>query len=240
VSRFLRSSSAAERLTRRQRYYISQARQCRPTVPAAVSNYVVESYVKMRKLSKDEDHQNKSHTYTSPRTLLGILRLSQALARLRFANAVEEPDVDEALRLMAASKESLVDESEREGGDTDRSATSKIFRLIKDMADSARSGRKGRRSKRAKRLGKGPGGERDMDVDSDEEEDEEELLLVDVRSRALGAGFTEAQLMETVESVRVPCIGFRAKVDLYIQYERMDVLMRVANGSKLRILSAPV
>jgi DNA replication licensing factor MCM7 len=193
-------------MTNPDRHYIAQARGRRPTVPQSVSSYVVESYVKLRKLSKDDEHQSKSHTYTSARTLLGILRLSQALARLRFADTVDEPDVDEALRLMAVSKESLVDESEREGGDMDRSATSRIFRLIKDLADQARVNLgTGRRSRKVKRLGRGPNRERDMDVDSGEDEDgEEEVSLVEVRRRIQGAGFTETQLQETIDSVSVP------------------------------------
>ncbi|TFY78082.1 hypothetical protein EWM64_g5931 [Hericium alpestre] len=59
------------------RHYIALARQRRPTVPRAVSNYVVESYVRLRKLSKDEEKNDKAHTYTSARTLLGVLRLAQ-------------------------------------------------------------------------------------------------------------------------------------------------------------------
>jgi DNA replication licensing factor MCM7 len=96
------------------RHYIAKARQKRPTVPRQVSNYVVDSYVRLRKLSKDEEAENKSHTYTSARTLLGILRLAQALARLRWSDYVERFDVDEALRLMECSKESLTDEEDGE------------------------------------------------------------------------------------------------------------------------------
>jgi DNA replication licensing factor MCM7 len=38
------------------------------------------------------------------RQLLSILRLSQALARVRLADAITEEDVDEAIRLTASSK----------------------------------------------------------------------------------------------------------------------------------------
>lgn len=169
-----------------------------------MSEYVVNSYVRLRKEAKDQDAQKKSHTYTSPRTLLGVLRLSQALARLRFADSVMQADVNEALRLMEVSKKSLADDDE-EGHDHDRSDVSKVFRLIKEMAKQAQVGRKGRRTRGAKRLGRGPGGERDMDVDEEEEEaDAEELSMIDIRSRVLTAGFTEAQLMETVLEVRKP------------------------------------
>lgn len=159
----------------------------------------MDSYVRLRKLSKDEAAQKKSHTYTSARTLLGVLRLAQALARLRFADFVQRDDVDEALRLMECSKESLHDDEDKEY-EPDRSVVSQIFRLIKSMSNEG--GRK--RRKRQKRIGRGPGGEREMDVDSDEDEDDgEELPLIDVRSRVLGAGYTEAQLNDTIAEVSV-------------------------------------
>ncbi|KAI0672840.1 MCM-domain-containing protein [Trametes maxima] len=202
------------------RHYIARAREHRPTVPAEVSNYIVETYVRLRKLSKDEEAQKKSHTYTSARTLLGVLRLAQALARLRFSNEVAHADVDEALRLMEVSKRSLA-EDEEETHEHDRSDVSKIFRLVKEMAKQAQAGKKGRRTRGAKRFGRGPEGERDMDVDSDDEENAEELSMVDIRSRVLTNGFTEAQLMETI-----------------LEYERLDVWTRVANNSKLRFIES--
>ncbi|KAH0830689.1 minichromosome maintenance protein mcm7p [Lanmaoa asiatica] len=196
------------------RHYIAQARLKRPIVPPTVSSYIVDSYVRLRKLSKEEAAQKKSHTYTSARTLLGVLRLAQALARLRFADIVEHGDVDEALRLMECSKESLEDDEYKEY-EPDRSVISQIFRLIKNMAGEG--GGKGR--KKPRRFGKGPGGERDMDVDSSEDDDGE-LALIDVRSRVLGAGYTEAQLNDTIA-----------------EYESIDVWARVANGSKLRFIN---
>lgn len=166
-------------------------------MPKEVSAYVVDSYVRLRKVSKDDEEQNKSHTYTSTRTLLGILRISQALARLRCGDVVEHADVDEALRLMECSKESLLDDEDREV-ETDKSTQSRIFRLIKEMA----SGNQGKRPKAPKRLGRGPGGERDMDVDESDDDDTNVVTMVDIRSRILAAGYTEAQLMETISQVR--------------------------------------
>ncbi|GLB34765.1 putative MCM family protein [Lyophyllum shimeji] len=197
------------------RHYIALARSKRPTVPPQVSSYVVDSYVRLRKVSKEEEEQNKSHSYTSARTLLGILRLAQALARLRCADVVVHEDVDEALRLMACSKESLHEDTDKEF-EPDRSIVSQIFRLIKGMANVDRTPKRNRR-RQTKRLGRGPGGERDMHVDSDEDEDE--LSMVDIRARVVNAGFTEAQLMETIS-----------------QYEDLDIWMRVASGSKLRFI----
>ena len=102
-------------------------------------------------------------------------------------------DVDEALRLMEVRKQSLYDEDDDER-ESDRTATSKIYRLIRDMRTSS-----GRRQPKRRRFGKGPSGERDMDVDEDEEDT---LSMVEIRSRVLGAGFTEPQLMDTIDEVR--------------------------------------
>jgi DNA replication licensing factor MCM7 len=147
-------------------------------------------------MSKEDEQANKSHTYTSPRTLLGVLRLAQALARLRFVDSVGHGDIDEALRLMECSKESLHDDAEKEF-EPDRSAVSQIYRLIKNMG-----GTKGRRKRQ--KMDKSSAGESGMDVDSDDDyddEDDEALSMVDVRARVLNAGFTEAQLMETIRTV---------------------------------------
>ena len=47
--------------------------------------------------------------YTCARSLLSIIRLASALARLRFSQTIEIGDVDEALRLVDVSKSSLMD-----------------------------------------------------------------------------------------------------------------------------------
>lgn len=172
------------------RHYIASARQRRPVVPRAVSEYVVNHYVRLRQVQKVQEEEKKTHTYTSARTLLGVLRLAQALARLRFCDEVDESDINEALRLMAKSKESLQEDGDDEDREMDQTAESKIFRIIKDM--SSGQGRRGRK------FGRGPGRERDMDVDDDEEA---ELNMVDIRARVLAKGFTEDQLVSTIDQV---------------------------------------
>lgn len=175
-----------------------------------MSNYIVESYVRLRKHSQEKEKEKKAYTYTSARTLLGVLRLSQALARLRFSETVEHPDVDEALRLMEVSNESLKDDDDNER-EPDQSNMSKIYRIIKDMLAVKTSGT-GRGRGRG-RIGKGPSGERDMDIDDDEDEDNEELSLVDIRARVLASGFTEAQLMDTIHEVRRTRIFYLLKLN---------------------------
>ncbi|EIW66034.1 hypothetical protein TREMEDRAFT_35470, partial [Tremella mesenterica DSM 1558] len=151
------------------RYYIAECRKVRPIVPTAMSEYIVSSYVQMRKQQKEDEAEDKLHTYVSARTLLAVLRLSQALARLRMDNVVGQGDVDEALRLMDVCKASLYEHQVGKNGE-DQTDTSKIFRIVKDMA----SGKSGL------------------------EQELEELLMVDVRNRVLAKGFTETQLMDTL------------------------------------------
>ncbi len=72
-------------------------------VPEDLTDYIVGAYCEMRKDARN----NKDMTFTSARTLLAILRLATALARLRLVDVVEKEDVQEAMRLMEMSKVAL-------------------------------------------------------------------------------------------------------------------------------------
>lgn len=85
------------------RRYVSLCKSRNPTVPESLADYITGAYVEMRK----EARNNKDMTFTSARTLLAILRLATALARLRLADNVEKEDVNEAMRLMEMSRDSL-------------------------------------------------------------------------------------------------------------------------------------
>lgn len=54
--------------------------------------------------------------YITPRTLLGIIRICQSVAKLHFRDRVEQQDVDQALRLMDYSIRSLRNIKDDEGG----------------------------------------------------------------------------------------------------------------------------
>ncbi|NXT00238.1 MCM7 factor, partial [Jacana jacana] len=86
------------------RRYIAMCKRKQPVVPEALADYITAAYVEMRK----EAWASKDTTYTSARTLLSILRLATALARLRLGGVVEKEDVNEAMRLMEMSKDSLL------------------------------------------------------------------------------------------------------------------------------------
>lgn len=79
----------------------------------------MDKYIEKRK-PKTEDLDDKKgslgYMYITPRTLLGIIRISQAMARLGFRNRVCQEDVDEALRLMEKCRSSIIDETNQERG----------------------------------------------------------------------------------------------------------------------------
>ncbi len=145
-----------------------------------MSDYIVSSYVQMRKQQKEEEAEEKFQSYVSARTLLGVLRLSQALARLRMDDVVGQGDVDEALRLMDVSKASLYENQGGKNQGEDQTDVSKIFRIIKDMASTGRD---------------------------EEDEEMEELAMIDVRARVLSKGFTEALLNDTIQQVSLGIIS---------------------------------
>ncbi|KAJ2779898.1 DNA replication licensing factor MCM7 [Coemansia javaensis] len=99
------------------RHFVAAARARCPALPRAVADYVVGAYVQLRQQHKAAlaaaaggaapAHARSAIGSTTPRTLLAILRLAQARARVRGADAVATDDVDEALRLMDAAHVTL-------------------------------------------------------------------------------------------------------------------------------------
>jgi len=156
------------------RQWIARARTYRPVLAANVAAYLEGSYVRLRQQQKREEANSKQFAHTTPRTLLGLIRLAQALARLRFAAEVVTEDVDEALRLVEVSKASLY-ESRGAGGD--QTPSSKIYHLIRAMAASG-----------AAAVGSGRRGE---------------LSMARVRERVLAKGFTEDQFEMAVDEYSV-------------------------------------
>lgn len=95
--------------------YIAAARTLEPAVPQELSNYIVEAYVQLRQQDTTgqpniRNLKGNDQAIMTARQLLSILRLSQGLARLRMADLVTHEDVDEAIRLIHASKASLLDD----------------------------------------------------------------------------------------------------------------------------------
>ncbi|XP_055624873.1 DNA replication licensing factor Mcm7 [Toxorhynchites rutilus septentrionalis] len=110
------------------RRYISLCKRKSPVITPELSEYIVNAYVSLRR----EARNSRDVTFTSARNLLGILRLSTALARLRLADQVEKDDVLEALRLLEMSKDSLNQTEQKITHVQNRS--DKIFALIRELA----------------------------------------------------------------------------------------------------------
>lgn len=157
------------------RQWIARARSYRPVLAPEVASYLEGSYVRMRQQQKREEGSKKQFAHTTPRTLLGLIRLAQALARLRFADHVVTEDVDEALRLIEVSKASLYEGNGRNQGD--QTPSSKIYQLIRAMAMSG-----------AAAVGSGRSGEMSMQR---------------VRERVIAKGFTDEQFEMAIDEYSV-------------------------------------
>jgi DNA replication licensing factor MCM7 len=110
------------------RRYIALCKKKMPVVPETLTDHIVSVYVEMRK----EARHSQDSTFTSARTLLAVLRLSTALARLRLSAVVERDDVNEAIRLMEMSKESL--KPRYDTYKRPKSVSDQIFSIIREMA----------------------------------------------------------------------------------------------------------
>ena len=91
--------------------------------------------------NKSENEMVDSNLFTSARSLLAIIRLSTALARLRLATSVDREDVKEAIRLIEKSKDTIFTAMEHAGQAQVGAESDKIRRLIEQLANNSESGR---------------------------------------------------------------------------------------------------
>jgi DNA replication licensing factor MCM7 len=114
------------------RGYIAEASKINPTVPKSLHNFIIERYVDVRK--DVYDPLKDGYQYITPRTLLAMIRLSQALARLRFNGEVEQIDVDVALKLIDSSRSSILDDEPKDFNKIVKNDTmSSIFMRIRNL-----------------------------------------------------------------------------------------------------------
>ena len=123
------------------REYIAQAKKCRPTIPQDLHNFIVQKYVEKRKLEVEQKNK-QGYQYITPRSLLAVIRLSQALAKLRMNDKVKQEDVDEALRLVEVSQSSINKKENKEGLATfdgvgkKTDAKSQIYNIVSELCKS--------------------------------------------------------------------------------------------------------
>ncbi|XP_055961711.1 DNA replication licensing factor MCM4-like [Mercurialis annua] len=92
--------------------YLSYARKCiHPKLSDEAAEELTRGYVEMRRRGNFPGSSKKVITAT-PRQIESLIRLSEALARMRFSEWVEKPDVMEAFRLLdVAMQQSATDHS---------------------------------------------------------------------------------------------------------------------------------
>jgi DNA replication licensing factor MCM7 len=186
-----------------------------------VSEYITHIYGQRQGVHKEGEEANE---ITSVRTLSTLIRLSQALARLLFADIVDIADVDEAVRLMKASKKSFGVRAD-DGTEDGETAMSRIFRLMKGMATRPRRRRMGRST-----------GDMDMGMVEDDASVMMHVLMADLRESVLAKGFTETQLLDTIQQVGCNYQSELNKIMPYLQYESISVISRSENGQYLWFL----
>lgn len=101
VHRFLKAPlhSAKPFHTNVLRQFVAQAQLFDPHLPIAAARSLADDFVEQR-----QDSKRSCQQFLTARQLLSILRLAQALARLRFDDEVSKADLDEAMRLTIVSK----------------------------------------------------------------------------------------------------------------------------------------
>lgn len=117
------------------RAYVTQARSFEPTIPRKLAEYMTAAYVQERQqCTKDDGTYDSTKIVATPRALLSILRVSQALARLNFRNEVIQGDIEEAMRLIRESRRSTLKDDDVEQDQAD--AISSIYTQINNHLQS--------------------------------------------------------------------------------------------------------
>ncbi|XP_062460252.1 DNA replication licensing factor MCM7, partial [Pezoporus occidentalis] len=105
------------------RRYLALCKRQQPRVPPALAEPLTAAYVGLRR--------GAGGGFTSPRSLLALLRMATALARLRLGAVVEREDVAEAVRLLERSRESL--ETEQEPGPRPQRPSDAILAALREL-----------------------------------------------------------------------------------------------------------
>ncbi|XP_053908718.1 DNA replication licensing factor MCM7 [Cuculus canorus] len=119
---------------RLMRRYVAACRRRHPVVPESLAEFLTAAYVEMRK----ESWSQRDATFTSARSLLAVLRLATALARLRLGEVVAKEDVAEAMRLMEMAKDSLL--GDRGHQTRPQRPSDAIFAALRELAQDGDGG----------------------------------------------------------------------------------------------------
>uniref|UniRef100_A0A0K0F4X2 DNA replication licensing factor MCM7 n=1 Tax=Strongyloides venezuelensis TaxID=75913 RepID=A0A0K0F4X2_STRVS len=117
------------------RKYIAICKKKNPIVSQGLSQRLVDMYADIRKHARSSNDS----TYTSPRILLGVIRMATAVARIRLADEVTMEDIEEAIRLMEVSKSSLQPDDTR-GVNRYEHVWDNVFAIIRDLLNASNVG----------------------------------------------------------------------------------------------------
>ena len=92
------------------RSFILKAKSFEPDLDLDLLPEIANTYANARAIEREANDNSHVRSVTNIRTLLGMLRLAQAHARLRFSNVVERGDFEEAVRLTLEAKQSVIDQ----------------------------------------------------------------------------------------------------------------------------------
>lgn len=118
------------------RNYVAHAKSFNPTIPTPLHNYLIKKYIEKRG-NNSEGQSQTTYSYTTPRTLLAVIRLAQALCKLRLSDKVSQEDIDEALTLMSESQRSIIDTDKETGiKKHKKDSISMIFDVLKNQCSA--------------------------------------------------------------------------------------------------------
>ena len=117
------------------RQYLQYAKTLTPLVPSSLIEYITGAYVSLRL----NDLASPDSTLTTARTLLAILRLASALAKLHMAAEVTGEHVDEAMRLLHVARSSVdtvhaAGQQSARHRDIEATPATRCYRFICDLA----------------------------------------------------------------------------------------------------------
>ena len=129
--------------------YIEEARKIKPVLTAEASGIIAKRYLEMRAYGR-----SKNVITATPRQLESIIRLSEAMARMRFSSQISKEDVEEGYRLIQVATQrsatdpntGIVDMDQIQTGVTTalRQFTRKLIEIaigvLRDMGEKGKNG----------------------------------------------------------------------------------------------------
>lgn len=93
-----------------------------------IINHITQKYVEKRDLARQG-----LHIYITPRNLLGIIRASMAIAKLRLSGEVSFNDVNEAINLFDYSAQGQKQQKGAKVNIQKKGVTSEIYDIIRNQ-----------------------------------------------------------------------------------------------------------